>query len=724
MSRWNEHNVARKLKEYADEPIEPPKGLLEKIQAEIPSPLPAPANLPADLDRQEREDRTGGGGPRRWLIAASLVAMVGAGLFGLQVFGTRNKVSDERAEETAGPVNPANPANTVSPETARRSDAGVLVGGPPPGESKPSGPEPSLEEKQAAITQAGQSVPTPELLTRLGYPAPPPPPSPPAPAKPSPPNRQRYPGSPAQPIEVDGGVEGGVVGGVIGGVAGGVPGGVVGGVPSSARAEAVAGYAHDESPSKVGGTTGGIVEPNDEPYGDNFFESAGTNPFIDTEDDRLSTFGLDVDTGSYTVARRYLNDGNLPRPDSIRVEEFLNFFHYRDPLPASGDFALRVEGAPSPWTEGERYRMVRFSIRGREVKAANRKPAVLTFVVDVSGSMDQENRLGLVKQSLVLLLNELQPGDKVGLVVYGDAARLLQEPSSDKAAVRRAIEALRPEGATNAEAGLSLGYDVASRNYRAGEINRIVLCSDGVANVGLTGASSILQRIGREARRGIELTTLGFGMGNYNDVLMEQIANKGDGRYAYIDDIKEAERVLVEELTGTLQTIAKDAKAQVEFNPNVVSRYRLLGYENRDIADERFRDDSVDAGEIGAGHSVTALYEIKLQPDASERAELATLHLRYREPDGGEVLEVEKAVRLADFADSWEQAPAPLRLATVVGEFAEILKKSYWAKNGDLENVFRRAQRVSADFSGDKDVAELVDLIGKAARIKKGGRGE
>jgi Ca-activated chloride channel family protein len=268
-----------------------------------------------------------------------------------------------------------------------------------------------------------------------------------------------------------------------------------------------------------------------------------------------------------------------------------------------------------------------------------------------------------------------------------------------------------------------MAYDVASRNYRAGEINRIILCSDGVANVGLTGASSILQRIGREARRGIELTTLGFGMGNYNDVLMEQIANKGDGRYAYVDDIKEAERVLVEELTGTLQTIAKDAKAQVEFNPNVVSRYRLLGYENRDIADERFRDDSVDAGEIGAGHSVTALYEIKLQPDASERAELAALHLRYREPDGGEVLEVEKSVRLADFADSWEDAPPALRLAAVAGEFAEILKKSYWAKKGDLEDLFRRAQKVSADFPGDKDVAELVDLIGKAARIqaKRGG---
>jgi Ca-activated chloride channel family protein len=712
MSRWNEHNVARKLKEYADEAIEPPKGLLEKIQAEIPPALPAPANLPgaADPDSQEREGRTGGG-PRRWLIAASLVAMIGAGLFGLQVFQDRSFLAKEEAEDAV----PAIQDTGASPETARRSEAAAPMVGAPEPESVPTGGDPNLMEKQEAIIQSGRGIPAIPAVP------PPPRPLPPYAAKPAPLTSHRMRADAAvQPVEVEGGVEGGVaggvVGGVVGGVAGGSPGGVVGGSPSAAA----------EAPLRVGGrlgTTGGDAEPNDEPYGDNFFESAGTNPFIDTEDDRLSTFGLDVDTGSYTVARRYLKDGNLPPASAIRVEEFLNYFRYRDPLPSRGDFALRAEGAPAPWTEGERYRLVRFSIRGREVKAVNRKPAVLTFVVDVSGSMDQENRLGLVKQSLGLLLDELQPGDKVGLVVYGDEARLLLEPSSHKGAVRRAIDALHPEGSTNAEAGLAMAYDVASRNYRAGEINRIILCSDGVANVGLTGASSILQRIGREARRGIELTTLGFGMGNYNDVLMEQIANKGDGRYAYVDDIKEAERVLVEELTGTLQTIAKDAKAQVEFNPNVVSRYRLLGYENRDIADERFRDDSVDAGEIGAGHSVTALYEIKLQPDASERAELAALHLRYREPDGGEVLEVEKSVRLADLADSWEDAPPALRLAAVAGEFAEILKKSYWAKKGDLEDLFRRAQKVSADFPGDKDVAELVDLIGKAARIqaKKGG---
>ncbi|HEX2224965.1 MAG TPA: von Willebrand factor type A domain-containing protein [Thermoanaerobaculia bacterium] len=728
MSRWNENKVTQELSRYAEtEPVEPPADLLGRLKAQIPADLPAPANAGAPPAQPE----TGSSGPRRWLIAASLVGMLGAGLVGLQVL--RNVPSAEVPIHIEAQAPDA--AGGVSPETAQRS---VDV----PSSATPREMADTRADAEMDV-QAAAPVPE-EKLESLGYvenlapqlqtdrsASPPPPAARPYPSAPMPQKRaeseslrrQRVaPPAPVQAYEVGGGVEGGVVGGVVGGVAGGSPGGVVGGAVQDEIA--VTTEAARISRSTVLGTTGGNAEPNDEPYGDNFFKSAGVNPFIDTEDDALSTFGLDVDTGSYTVARRYLNDGNLPPGEAIRVEEFLNYFDYRDRPPVRGDFALRIEGAPSPFAQGERYHLVRFGIKGREVEARNRKPAVLTFVVDVSGSMDQENRLGLVKRSLGLLLDELRPSDKVGLVVYGDHARLLLEPTSDKGAVRRAIEELRPEGSTNAAAGLALGYDVASRHFRPGSLNRILLCSDGVANVGLTGADSILARIGQEARRGIELTTLGFGMGNFNDVLMEQLANKGDGRYAYVDEIEEAERVLVEELTGTLQTIAKDAKAQVEFNPAVVARYRLLGYENRDIADERFRDDSVDAGEIGAGHTVTALYEVKLQPDAHPRAELATLRLRYRDPETGKVTEVEQAVRPADLATRWERAPASLRLATLVAEFAEILKGSYWAKDGDLREVLRRAQQLEGDFPGDKKVRDFVGMVEKAVFAKGRRAGE
>jgi Ca-activated chloride channel family protein len=474
--------------------------------------------------------------------------------------------------------------------------------------------------------------------------------------------------------------------------------------------------------------TGGSAEPNDQPYGDVFFKSYGTNPFIDTEDDALSTFGLDVDTGSYGVVRRYLADGHLPPPEAVRVEELVNAFDYGDRPPARGDFALGAEGSRSPFgpptpsgEAAERYHLVRFSIRAREVAAADRKSAVLTFVVDVSGSMAYENRLALVRRALGLLLAELRPDDRVGLVVYGSRGRVVLDHTSDLAAIHRAVASLHPEGATNAEEGLALAYELAGRGFREGAINRVILCSDGVANVGATGPESILERIGAEARRGIELTTVGFGMGNYNDVLMEQLANRGDGAYAYVDTLDEARRVFVENLTGTLQTVAGDAKVQVAFDPEVVSRYRLLGYENRDVADERFRDDTVDAGEVGAGHGVTALYEVKLHPGVRPRAAAATLTLRYRSAETGRVEELSRSITAGELDREWDDAPAGLRLASVVAELGEVLKGSYWAKDGDLDDLFRRAQGLSAERRGDLRVAELAALIGRAAQLRNPG---
>lgn len=493
---------------------------------------------------------------------------------------------------------------------------------------------------------------------------------------------------------------------------GGVPGGVVGGIRPALAVPAPA------PPTVQRPSTGGTREPNDAPYGDVFFKEHGTNPFVDTDDDKLSTFGLDVDTGSYTVTRRYLNDGNLPPREAIRVEEFVNAFSYGDRPPSRGEFAIRAEAAPTPFMKGDLYRVVRFNVRARSVDAEDRKAAVLTFVVDVSGSMGYDNRLELVKRALGLLIDQLKPSDRVGLVVFGTQAEWRLDPTSDKEAIRVAIAGLHTGGSTNAEDGLRTGYAMAARFRRPEAINRVILCSDGVANVGLTGPESILKVIEREAKDNeIELTTVGFGMGNYNDVLMEQLANKGDGRYAYVDTLEEARRIFVEELTGTLQTIAADAKAQVEFAPSVVARWRLLGYENRDIADEKFRDDTVDAGEIGAGHSVTALYEIKLKEDSPRSATAATLRLRYRSKETGRVVELEHDLRLTEIAGSWESAPRGLKLASLVAEFAEILKGSYWAKDGDLADVLRRARRVSAELSRDERAADFVNLVERAERL-------
>jgi Ca-activated chloride channel family protein len=469
-------------------------------------------------------------------------------------------------------------------------------------------------------------------------------------------------------------------------------------------------------------STGGTAEPNDQPYGDMFFREYGVNPFVDTEEDRLSTFGLDVDTGSYGVASSYLRDGHLPPREAIRVEEFVNAFRYGEPPAAPGreDFAVRAEGAPSPFTGGERYRLLRFHLRARVIDPADRPPAILTFVVDVSGSMEGEQRLGLVKRALALLVDQLRPTDQVGLVVYGSEGRVLLPHTSDRERLRAAIAGLETEGATNAEEGLRLAYDLAAKARRDGTINRVILCSDGVANVGATGPGSILARIGEEARRGIELTTVGFGMGNYNDVLMEQLADTGNGRYAYVADLNAARRIFVEDLTGTLQTVAADAKAQVEFDPRVVERWRLLGYENRDIADEDFRDDRVDAGEVGAGQEVTALYEVELARRPWRRTVVATLRLRHR-PVGaggpGAVVETTHRLRGRDLAPTWEQASRGLRLAAVVAELAEVLKESYWARDSTLAEVARRAAAAAADFPGDEQVAALAELASRAAAL-------
>ena len=467
---------------------------------------------------------------------------------------------------------------------------------------------------------------------------------------------------------------------------------------------------------------GGTHPPNAAAHDAMFFKNYGVNPFVDADEDRLSTFAVDVDTGSYTLARSYLNGGNLPPNEAVRAEEFVNYFRYDyDPPADDKAFAIQLAAAPSPFVRDRT--LLRVGLQGRVVHAEQRKDAVLTFVIDVSGSMSREDRLGLVKRSLRLLVDQLRPRDRVGIVVYGSKGRVVlrHRGLDERGTILDAIDSLRPGGSTYAEEGIRMGYDLAEEFFRRGAINRVILCSDGVANVGNTGHEAILKQIRRQADRGITLSAIGFGMGNYNDVLMEQLGDKGDGHYAYVDTLDEARRVFVENLTGTLQVIARDVKTQVEFNPKVVRSYRLIGYENRDVADEDFRNDSVDGGEVGAGHSVTALYELKLWPDAS--GELAVARIRYKTPDEGEAVEIGRGIATRDAAGSFEGADLSFRLAACAAEFADILRKSYWARGHELDGVIERAERCRRESDEARDVVELVGLMRKARDLGAGRSG-
>ncbi|MGA7617113.1 MAG: von Willebrand factor type A domain-containing protein, partial [Thermoanaerobaculia bacterium] len=468
------------------------------------------------------------------------------------------------------------------------------------------------------------------------------------------------------------------------------------------------------------------VAPNGEPYPDVYGQDYGTNPFVETEDDAFSTFGLDVDTGSFTIARRYLEEGHLPPSRLVRPEEFINYFDYDDAPPREGDFALYADGAPAPFARHERSYLLRLGIAARTVDASRRKPAVLTFVVDVSGSMARENRLELVKSALSMLVGHLEESDRLGLVVFGSDARILLEPTGDHDAILHAIRGLYPEGSTNAEEGLRLGYELESRFARPNATNRVILCSDGVANVGHTSAQSILRVIGRRAKEGIQLTTVGFGMGNYNDVLMEQLADHGNGRYHYVDSIDEASRVFTENLTGLLQSIATGAKAQVEFNPKVVARYRLIGYENRDIADVDFRNDAVDAGEIGAGTHVTALYEIVVKPEFDKAESIGALRIRYRSMNDGEPKELGRWIRWSDFAASWNRADHDLRTAALAGAFAEALKQSWAAGELDRNRLFSEIHELARRSDEPKllDLDRMATMAASQLRMAAGGDAE
>jgi len=385
----------------------------------------------------------------------------------------------------------------------------------------------------------------------------------------------------------------------------------------------------------------------------NHFENQNVVRVVDSP---VSTFSIDVDTGAYSNMRRWLNQGQLPPEDAVRVEEFINYFNYDYPLPESRDtpFQVSTEIAPTPWNT--QTRLLRIGIQGYKVPREQLPASNLVFLMDVSGSMNSPDKLPLLKQALTMLTGQLEARDSISMVVYAGASGVVLPPTpgNRKADILAALQKLQAGGSTNGAAGIRLAYQMAQQNFISGGVNRVILATDGDFNVGMASTEELIDLIQRKRKAGIALTTLGFGSGNYNDHLLEQLADEGNGNYAYIDRLHEAKKVLAEELSATLLTIAKDVKIQIEFNPARVSEYRLIGYENRMLNEEDFANDKVDAGEIGAGHRVTALYEISLTGSPGQRLperryqseansaevhtaplsnELAHLRIRYKLPN-------------------------------------------------------------------------------------------
>jgi len=461
------------------------------------------------------------------------------------------------------------------------------------------------------------------------------------------------------------------------------------------------------------------------------------NRFLEVARNPLSTFSIDVDTASYANVRRFLQRGTLPPKDAIRIEEMLNYFSYDYPVPSGEDpFSVSVEVAQAPWAL--EHRLVRIGLKGKEVEMESRPSSNLVFLLDVSGSMQPSNKLPLLKQAMRLLVNRLGEKDRVAIVVYAGASGLvLPSTSSDqKEKILAALENLEAGGSTNGGSGIRLAYQIAVSHFISGGINRVILATDGDFNVGTTNQGDLTRLIEENAKSGVFLTVLGFGMGNYKDSTLEKLADKGNGNYAYIDNINEARKVLVDEINSTLVTIAKDVKIQIEFNPLQVSAYRLIGYENRLLRQEDFNDDSKDAGEIGAGHTVTALYEIvpagrglqipgvdplKYQTPmgttgVAQSGELLTLKLRYKQPDGETSRLLEFPVR--DGNKAYSQASQDFKFAAAVASFGMILRESPYQGNGTLAGVLELAEEgKGSDPHGYR--GEFLELV-KQARALRG----
>ena len=452
---------------------------------------------------------------------------------------------------------------------------------------------------------------------------------------------------------------------------------------------------------------------------DMFYRYYGDNPAVNARLDPLSTFAADVDTASYTLARRYLVEGQIPPKEAVRTEEFVNYFPSELAAPEEGDFAIHLEYAPSRFASPV-HGLLKVGIKARVVDRNERKPLVLTWVVDCSGSMLGEHRLGLVQRCLKLLLGELRPDDQVAIVRFGSDADMVLPPTSasERQTILAAVDRLHSNGSTNADAGLKLGYVLAEAAFRPEASNRVVLCSDGVANTGETDQARILEQVRDFSRRQIDLTTIGVGFGNHNDVFLEQLADGGNGACHYVDDQFEGERLLVGSFLGTMQTVARDVKIQVEFERRTVFRWRQLGYENRRLRDQDFRRDEVDAGEVGAGHEVVALYEVEESGAAMPGDLVATVRLRWK-PDGAEeAVELERVLRFGDKEEDWQLASARFRLSAVAAQFAEVLRRSSWSRGDSILELVHEADRLAGELP-ETPAPELAQMIRRAEGLDR-----
>ncbi len=466
------------------------------------------------------------------------------------------------------------------------------------------------------------------------------------------------------------------------------------------------------------------------------YQHMDDNPVHLVTEQPVSTFSIDVDTGAYANVRRFLNDGQLPPQDAVRVEEMINYFDYRYAPPTSRDVPFRVatEVAPAPWNP--QALLMKIGIKGFEVAAAERPPANLVFLIDVSGSMQSPDKLPLLKNAFRLLTDQLTARDRVSMVVYAGSSGVVLEPTpgDQKHKIRAAIDRLEAGGSTNGAEGIERAYQLAHDAQIKGGINRVVLATDGDFNVGVVNFEALVDMAERQRASGVAITTLGFGTGNYNDQLLERLADAGNGNYAYVDTLSEARKVLVTELSSTLFTIAKDVKIQVEFNPATVLEYRLIGYENRMLAREDFNNDKVDAGDIGAGHRVTALYEVipvgktgLLDPlrytqqlpaasDVRASSELANVKLRYKKPasDTSELLEYPIAKGSVMAAD---KLSADFRFAASVAAFGQLLRGGKYVSNFGYDDVARLARgALDEDPEGyRREFLSLVKLAGSMA---------
>jgi len=453
---------------------------------------------------------------------------------------------------------------------------------------------------------------------------------------------------------------------------------------------------------------------------DMFFRYYGDNPAVITKLEPISTFAADVDTASYPMARNYLVNGNLPPKQSIRTEEFVNYFDYELAAPTEGDFAVRLQAMPSLFGGDSERTLLAIGIKAREVLDENRKPMNLVFVIDKSGSMAGA-RMKLVKDSLELLVDQMRQDDTLGIVTFDSHGHIMLPPTSarERWKLREVIRNLDTGGSTNAAEGLAMGYKMIETCFAPERINRLVLASDGVANTGEVDQERILATVRAQAEADVDLTTLGVGMGNHNDVFLEQLADKGDGSCHYIDDYAEAKHVLVEQFLGTMVTIARDVKIQVEFDSKVVTHWRQLGYENRALSQADFRNDAIDAGEVGSGHEVSALYELKTLAGAESKGKLVTVRLRWF-PDGStQAVEQEFQLTLGAMVGRSGLAPARLRLAAVVAQYAEVLRRSYHSREDSYQTLREEVAKLVKELPKDQDVAELRDMIERTVELAR-----